>query len=107
MITVHQSDDEPKEQFYFERTVFLRCVASSNPPVVYTWTRDREVIAEGSDSGVEIYKPFFTQVRSQDYATHAGNRLTSQEMRSGFFFSGRTDVRFNLIFLLPVCSDHH
>ncbi|XP_038154573.1 MAM domain-containing glycosylphosphatidylinositol anchor protein 2-like isoform X2 [Cyprinodon tularosa] len=80
VITVHQSDDEPKEQFYFERTVFLRCVASSNPPVVYTWTRDREVIAEGSDSGVEIYKPFFTQgetkilklknLRLQDYADY-------------------------------------
>uniref|UniRef100_A0A096MIB8 Ig-like domain-containing protein n=1 Tax=Poecilia formosa TaxID=48698 RepID=A0A096MIB8_POEFO len=61
VITVHQSDDEAKEQFYFERTVFLRCAANSNPPVHYTWTRDREVLAQGSDSGVEIYKPFFTQ----------------------------------------------
>ncbi|XP_014824376.1 PREDICTED: MAM domain-containing glycosylphosphatidylinositol anchor protein 2-like [Poecilia mexicana] len=62
VITVHQSDDEAKEQFYFERTVFLRCAANSNPPVHYTWTRDREVLAQGSDSGVEIYKPFFTQL---------------------------------------------
>uniref|UniRef100_A0A3Q2QCN2 MAM domain containing glycosylphosphatidylinositol anchor 2 n=1 Tax=Fundulus heteroclitus TaxID=8078 RepID=A0A3Q2QCN2_FUNHE len=80
LITVHQSDDEAKEQFYFERTVFLRCAANSNPPVHYTWTRDREVLAEGSDSGVEIYKPFFTQgetkilklknLRLQDYADY-------------------------------------
>ncbi|XP_037551175.1 MAM domain-containing glycosylphosphatidylinositol anchor protein 2 isoform X1 [Nematolebias whitei] len=61
VITVHQSDDEAKEQFYFERTVFLRCATNSNPPVHYTWLRGREVLSEGTDSGVEIYKPFFTQ----------------------------------------------
>lgn len=63
MITVHQSIGEAKEQFYFERTVFLRCVANSNPPVHYTWRRGREALTQGSDSGVEIYEPFFTQVR--------------------------------------------
>lgn len=63
VITIHQSVGEAKEQFYFERTVFLRCVANSNPPVHYTWRRGREVLSQGSDSGVEIYEPFFTQVR--------------------------------------------
>ncbi|TKS86255.1 MAM domain-containing glycosylphosphatidylinositol anchor protein 2 [Collichthys lucidus] len=61
VITVHQSVGEAKEQFYFERTVFLRCVANSNPPVHYTWRRGREALTQGSDSGVEIYEPFFTQ----------------------------------------------
>ncbi|XP_042244412.1 MAM domain-containing glycosylphosphatidylinositol anchor protein 2 [Thunnus maccoyii] len=80
VITVHQSVGETKEQFYFERTVFLRCVANSNPPVHYTWRRGREVLTQGSDSGVEIYEPFFTQgetkilklknLRPQDYANY-------------------------------------
>uniref|UniRef100_A0A3B4ZX85 MAM domain-containing glycosylphosphatidylinositol anchor protein 2-like n=1 Tax=Stegastes partitus TaxID=144197 RepID=A0A3B4ZX85_9TELE len=80
LITVHQSVGESKEQFYFERTVFLRCVANSNPPVHYTWRRGREVLSQGSDSGVEIYEPFFTQgetkilklknLRPQDYADY-------------------------------------
>lgn len=62
MVTVHQSIGEAKEQFYYERTVFLRCVANSNPPVRYSWHRGREVLTQGSDKGVEIYEPFFTQV---------------------------------------------
>ncbi|KAM7376464.1 hypothetical protein PAMP_006195 [Pampus punctatissimus] len=66
VITVHQSVGETKEQFYFERTVFLRCVANSNPPVHYTWRRGREVLTQGSDSGVEIYEPFFTQLLLDD-----------------------------------------
>ncbi|KAL7379804.1 hypothetical protein ABVT39_006146 [Epinephelus coioides] len=80
VITVHQSVGESKEQFYFERTVFLRCVANSNPPVHYTWRRGREALTQGSDSGVEIYEPFFTQgetkilklknLRPQDYASY-------------------------------------
>ncbi|XP_055361569.1 MAM domain-containing glycosylphosphatidylinositol anchor protein 2 isoform X2 [Betta splendens] len=80
VITVHQSVGEAKEQFYFERTVFLRCVANSNPPVHYTWRRGREALTQGSDAGVEIYEPFFTQgetkilklknLRPQDYATY-------------------------------------
>ncbi|XP_074517028.1 MAM domain-containing glycosylphosphatidylinositol anchor protein 2 isoform X2 [Sebastes fasciatus] len=78
VITVHQSVGESKEQFYFERTVFLRCVANSNPPVRYSWRRGREALTQGSDAGVEIYEPFFTQgetkilklknLRPQDYA---------------------------------------
>lgn len=60
---MHQSIGEAKEQFYYERTVFLRCVAVSNPPVRYSWHRGREVLTQGSDKGVEIYEPFFTQVR--------------------------------------------
>ncbi|XP_049446916.1 MAM domain-containing glycosylphosphatidylinositol anchor protein 2-like [Epinephelus fuscoguttatus] len=58
VVTVHQSIGEAKEQFYYERTVFLRCVANSNPPVRYSWHRGREVLTQGSDKGVEIYEPF-------------------------------------------------
>ncbi|TNN87378.1 MAM domain-containing glycosylphosphatidylinositol anchor protein 2 [Liparis tanakae] len=64
IITVHQSVGEAKEQFYSERTVFLRCVAASHPPVLYSWRRGHEALTQGSDAGVEIYEPFFTQVRS-------------------------------------------
>ncbi|MED6292792.1 MAM domain-containing glycosylphosphatidylinositol anchor protein 2, partial [Ilyodon furcidens] len=81
VITVHQSIGEAKEQFYYERTVFLRCVANSNPPVRYSWHRGREVLTQGSDKGVEIYEPFFTQgetkilklknLRPQDYANYS------------------------------------
>lgn len=42
--------------------MFLRCVANSNPPVRYSWRRGQEVLLQGSDKGVEIYEPFFTQV---------------------------------------------
>ncbi|ETE67924.1 hypothetical protein L345_06285, partial [Ophiophagus hannah] len=62
IVTVHQSIGEAKEQFYYERTVFLRCVANSNPPVRYSWRRGQEVLLQGSDKGVEIYEPFFTQL---------------------------------------------
>ncbi|XP_067319250.1 MAM domain-containing glycosylphosphatidylinositol anchor protein 2 isoform X3 [Anolis sagrei] len=85
IVTVHQSIGEAKEQFYYERTVFLRCVANSNPPVRYSWRRGLEVLLQGSDKGVEIYEPFFTQVgikgetkilklknlRPQDYANYS------------------------------------
>ncbi|XP_006793109.1 MAM domain-containing glycosylphosphatidylinositol anchor protein 2 isoform X6 [Neolamprologus brichardi] len=83
VVTVHQSIGEAKEQFYYERTVFLRCVANSNPPVRYSWHRGREVLTQGSDKGVEIYEPFFTQLqgetkilklknlRPQDYANYS------------------------------------
>ncbi|XP_064195541.1 MAM domain-containing glycosylphosphatidylinositol anchor protein 2-like isoform X1 [Anguilla rostrata] len=81
IVTVHQSIGEAKEQFYYERTVFLRCMANSNPPVRYSWRRGREVLSQGSDKGVEIYEPFFTQgetkilklknLRPQDYANYS------------------------------------
>ncbi|XP_015206052.1 MAM domain-containing glycosylphosphatidylinositol anchor protein 2 isoform X4 [Lepisosteus oculatus] len=81
VVTVHQSIGEAKEQFYYERTVFLRCVANSNPPVRYSWRRGREILSQGSDKGVEIYEPFFTQgetkilklknLRPQDYANYS------------------------------------
>ncbi|KAM6973718.1 MAM domain-containing glycosylphosphatidylinositol anchor protein 2 [Aplochiton taeniatus] len=81
IVTVHQSIGEAKEQFYYERTVFLRCVANSNPPVRYSWRRGREFLSQGSDKGVEIYEPFFTQgetkilklknLRPQDYANYS------------------------------------
>uniref|UniRef100_A0A4W5MGP5 Ig-like domain-containing protein n=1 Tax=Hucho hucho TaxID=62062 RepID=A0A4W5MGP5_9TELE len=67
VVTVHQSVGEAKEQFYYERTVFLRCMANSNPPVRYSWHRGRDVLSQGSDKGVEIYEPFFTQVRMRQY----------------------------------------
>ncbi|XP_062863957.1 MAM domain-containing glycosylphosphatidylinositol anchor protein 2 [Trichomycterus rosablanca] len=80
VVTVHQSIGESKEQFYYERTVFLRCAANSNPPVRYSWRRGREFLSQGSDKGVEIYEPFFTQgetkilklknLRPQDYASY-------------------------------------
>nr|XP_014343290.1 PREDICTED: MAM domain-containing glycosylphosphatidylinositol anchor protein 2 [Latimeria chalumnae] len=63
VVTVHQSIGEAKEQFYYEKTVFLRCVASSNPPVRYSWKRGQETLLQGTDKGVEIYEPFFTQPR--------------------------------------------
>ncbi|MBN3298834.1 MDGA2 protein, partial [Amia calva] len=81
IVTVHQSIGEAKEQFYYERTVFLRCVANSNPPVRYSWRRGREILSQGLDKGVEIYEPFFTQgetkilklknLRPQDYANYS------------------------------------
>ncbi|KAK1795995.1 hypothetical protein P4O66_009096, partial [Electrophorus voltai] len=81
VVTVHQSIGEAKEQFYYERTVFLRCVANSNPPVRYSWHRGRDVLSQGSDKGVEIYEPFFTQgetkilklknLRPKDYANYS------------------------------------
>ncbi|XP_067894990.1 MAM domain-containing glycosylphosphatidylinositol anchor protein 2 isoform X3 [Heterodontus francisci] len=81
VLTVHQSIGEAKEQFYFERTVFLRCSVNSNPPVRYSWRRGREILSQGSDKGVEIYEPFFTQgeikilklknLRPQDYANYS------------------------------------
>lgn len=79
-----------KEQFYFERTVFLRCAANGNPPVRYTWRRGHEVLSQGSDAGVEIYEPFFTQVskgrrwvdggcRPQPPPVFCQNRFSSSE----------------------------
>uniref|UniRef100_A0A8C2E9A4 MAM domain containing glycosylphosphatidylinositol anchor 2 n=1 Tax=Cyprinus carpio TaxID=7962 RepID=A0A8C2E9A4_CYPCA len=65
VVTVHQSIGEAKEQFYYERTVFLRCVANSNPPIRYSWYRGRDVLSQGSDKGVEIYEPFFTQLQGE------------------------------------------
>lgn len=74
IVTVHQSIGEAKEQFYYERTVFLRCVANSNPPVRYSWHRGREVLTQGSDKGVEIYEPFFTQVRQRQRGRKKSSR---------------------------------
>lgn len=71
VVTVHQSIGEAKEQFYYERTVFLRCVANSNPPVRYSWRRGQEVLLQGSDKGVEIYEPFFTQVGIKVFIPHS------------------------------------
>lgn len=93
-----------KEQFYFERTVFLRCAANGNPPVRYTWRRGHEVLSQGSDAGVEIYEPFFTQVskgRRWDgwvggwrLQTPASTRLLSE---SFFQLGGAADQRSSLI----------
>ncbi|XP_061676951.1 MAM domain-containing glycosylphosphatidylinositol anchor protein 2 isoform X2 [Syngnathoides biaculeatus] len=80
LITVHQSAGDGKDRFYAERTVFLRCVAASNPPVGYTWRRGRQALSQGADAGVDIYEPFFTQgetkilklknLRPQDFANY-------------------------------------
>ncbi|XP_054882637.1 MAM domain-containing glycosylphosphatidylinositol anchor protein 2-like isoform X3 [Poeciliopsis prolifica] len=116
VITVHQSDDEAKEQFYFERTVFLRCAANSNPPVHYTWTRDKEVLAEGSDSGVEIYKPFFTQgqtkilklknLRLQDYADYTcfasvKNSCGIRDRSTHFILNNKTGLHKGRFWITP------
>lgn len=77
IVTVHQSIGEAKEQFYYERTVFLRCVANSNPPVRYSWRRGQEVLLQGSDKGVEIYEPFFTQVGACTEALQLGTCSSS------------------------------
>lgn len=83
IVTVHQSIGEAKEQFYYERTVFLRCVANSNPPVRYSWHRGREVLTQGSDKGVEIYEPFFTQVRQRQCGADRANEQTVIHVRRG------------------------
>lgn len=59
-ISVHQSLGE-QDQFYSDRTVFLRCEARSNPSPDYTWFRADRDLSQGSDDGVDIYEPFFTQ----------------------------------------------
>lgn len=87
VVTVHQSIGEAKEQFYYERTVFLRCVANSNPPVRYSWHRGREVLTQGSDKGVEIYEPFFTQVRQRQH--DMDKRIKSE---------GRADAKKDVLF---------
>ncbi|XP_043553281.1 MAM domain-containing glycosylphosphatidylinositol anchor protein 2 isoform X5 [Chiloscyllium plagiosum] len=81
VLTIHHSIGEAKELFYFERTVFLRCSVNSNPPVRYSWRRGREILSQGSDKGIEIYEPFFTQgeikilklknLRPLDYANYS------------------------------------
>ncbi|XP_042629324.1 MAM domain-containing glycosylphosphatidylinositol anchor protein 2-like [Cyprinus carpio] len=80
IVTVHQSIGEAKEQFYYERTVFLRCAANSNPPVRYSWRRGREFLSQGSDKGVEIYEPFFTpgKTLAQMYCIHCSNVIWSR-----------------------------
>ncbi|XP_061781132.1 MAM domain-containing glycosylphosphatidylinositol anchor protein 2 [Nerophis lumbriciformis] len=105
LITVHQSVSDAKELFYFERTVFLRCVATSNPPVHYTWRRGRELLAQGVDAGVDIYEPFFTQgetkilklknLRPQDYANYTciasvRNVCAIADKRAHFSLNNRT-----------------
>lgn len=115
MITVHQSVGEAKEQFYFERTVFLRCVASSNPPVHYTWRRGREALTQGSDSGVEIYEPFFTQVskHTSSFYQHRSQRASPAHAdllcRDLFISPNWTEVSFQYLYwdywdFLPVLS---
>lgn len=86
IVTVHQSIGEAKEQFYYERTVFLRCMANSNPPVRYSWRRGKEFLSQGSDKGVEIYEPFFTQVsrKSTPAATsRSGSKTRGLGAKSG------------------------
>ncbi|XP_042189083.1 MAM domain-containing glycosylphosphatidylinositol anchor protein 1 [Callorhinchus milii] len=79
VLTVHQSvSDVRGENYYRERTVFLRCTVNSNPPARFTWKRGTEVVTQNQDEGVDIYEPLYTQgetkvlklkdLRPQDYA---------------------------------------
>ncbi|XP_032547192.1 MAM domain-containing glycosylphosphatidylinositol anchor protein 2-like [Chiroxiphia lanceolata] len=82
IVTVHQSIGEAKEQFYYEKTVFLRCVANSNPPVRYSWRRGQEVLLQGSDKEWRSTSPSLPRfgrnkilklknLRPQDYANYS------------------------------------
>ncbi|XP_059839057.1 MAM domain-containing glycosylphosphatidylinositol anchor protein 1-like isoform X2 [Hypanus sabinus] len=79
VLTVHQSvSDVRGENYYRERTVFLRCTVSSNPPAHFTWKRDGQIVIQKQDQGVDIYEPLYTQgetkvlklkdLRPRDYA---------------------------------------
>ncbi|XP_055492365.1 LOW QUALITY PROTEIN: MAM domain-containing glycosylphosphatidylinositol anchor protein 1-like [Leucoraja erinacea] len=79
VLTVHQSvSDVRGENYYRERTVFLRCTVQSNPPAHFTWKRDGQPVTQRQDQGVDIYEPLYTQgetkvlklkdLRPRDYA---------------------------------------
>uniref|UniRef100_A0A6I8STQ7 MAM domain-containing glycosylphosphatidylinositol anchor 2 n=1 Tax=Xenopus tropicalis TaxID=8364 RepID=A0A6I8STQ7_XENTR len=116
IVTVHQSIGEAKEQFYYERTVFLRCIANSNPPVRYSWKRGEEILLQGSDKGVEIYEPFFTQgetkilklknLRPQDYANYSciasvRNVCNIPDKIVSFKLSNRTALKKGRFWITP------
>lgn len=63
MLTVHQTVSDVRGNFYQEKTVFLRCTVSSNPPARFIWKRGSDTLSHSQDNGVDIYEPLYTQVR--------------------------------------------
>ncbi|XP_068088796.1 MAM domain-containing glycosylphosphatidylinositol anchor protein 1 isoform X3 [Hyperolius riggenbachi] len=80
ILTVHQTVSDVRGGFYQEKTVFLRCTVSSNPPPRFIWRRATEILSHSQDNGVDIYEPLYTQgeakvlklknLRPQDYANY-------------------------------------
>ncbi|XP_072266114.1 MAM domain-containing glycosylphosphatidylinositol anchor protein 1 isoform X6 [Pyxicephalus adspersus] len=80
ILTVHQTISDVRGSFYQEKTVFLRCTVSSNPPARFIWKRATETLSQSQDNGVDIYEPLYTQgetkvlklknLRPQDYANY-------------------------------------
>lgn len=63
VLTVHQTVSDVRGNFYQEKTVFLRCTVSSNPPARFIWKRGSDTLSHSQDNGVDIYEPLYTQVR--------------------------------------------
>ncbi|XP_075454900.1 MAM domain-containing glycosylphosphatidylinositol anchor protein 1 isoform X2 [Ascaphus truei] len=80
ILTIHQTISDVRGSFYQEKTVFLRCTVSSNPPARFIWKRGSEILSHNQDNGVDIYEPLYTQgetkvlklknLRPQDYANY-------------------------------------
>ncbi|XP_073527792.1 MAM domain-containing glycosylphosphatidylinositol anchor protein 1 isoform X4 [Phyllobates terribilis] len=80
ILTIHQTISDVRGSFYQEKTVFLRCTVSSNPPARFIWKREMETLSHNQDNGVDIYEPLYTQgetkvlklknLRPQDYANY-------------------------------------
>lgn len=60
---MHQTVSDVRGNFYQEKTVFLRCTVSSNPPARFIWKRGSDTLSHSQDNGVDIYEPLYTQVR--------------------------------------------
>ncbi|XDB63626.1 hypothetical protein AB1E18_016953 [Capra hircus] len=81
VLTVHQTVSDVRGNFYQEKTVFLRCTVSSNPPARFIWKRGSDTLSHSQDNGVDIYEPLYTQgetkvlklknLRPQDYASYS------------------------------------
>ncbi|OCT79550.1 hypothetical protein XELAEV_18026359mg, partial [Xenopus laevis] len=80
ILTIHQTISDVRGSFYQEKTVFLRCTVSSNPPARFIWKRGSEILSHNQDNGVDIYEPLYTQgetkvlklknLRPKDYANY-------------------------------------
>ncbi|KAE8600239.1 hypothetical protein XENTR_v10013144 [Xenopus tropicalis] len=80
ILTIHQTISDVRGSFYQEKTVFLRCTVSSNPPARFIWKRGFEILSHNQDNGVDIYEPLYTQgetkvlklknLRPKDYANY-------------------------------------
>ncbi|XP_075719620.1 MAM domain-containing glycosylphosphatidylinositol anchor protein 1 isoform X3 [Rhinoderma darwinii] len=80
ILTIHQTISDVRGSFYQEKTVFLRCTVSSNPPARFIWKRETETLSHNQDNGVDIYEPLYTQgetkvlklknLRPQDFANY-------------------------------------